>query len=465
VLVCPSRPVLGPVLLRVPPVRVSPCPVCPAGFGLPSLWKETALSFAMDSFLRAARERSADTRLEELLSPMATSVAPKRRWRIEWSEQYGRRLVANGSLPAAATVFIEDPLAVGYHGTLPGPCKGAKAVARELLRPEEATAVSAALQSNAMTHPSLREAVHQLTHALKAEGETEERVAWAVGVAANNVHAASDPPSRTVLGALSSIAEHSCAPNATIRVGAETEGSRLSLHTLTEVADGEPLSISYVARYSPTSERRRLLSAWHSFFCRCVRCECEPEWVRAFRCVQEGCEGAASPAHSGDDCRELVCDECGCVFELQAAAWEALLAAEACPEVCGKCLPVLHPYHHKMMSVYANNLEQVPAAARPELLCQFADAHARLDGDRHSELAAEELARAALACHAIGSEHEAAEKLAAAAEEYEGVFGASCEEASRCRRAQRALEEGMRPSPSDLVGMINPSWTRGRSAV
>ena len=25
---------LGPVLLRVPPVRVSPCPVCPAGFGL-----------------------------------------------------------------------------------------------------------------------------------------------------------------------------------------------------------------------------------------------------------------------------------------------------------------------------------------------------------------------------------------------------------------------------------------------
>ena len=420
------------------------------------------------SFLSAVADRAAGAQLAKVLQHVLDRASPAQEllaWRLDYSSVSGRRLVAARTLPAGTLVFEERPLAVGTASGWKEPGQGAQAVAAELLLGEPA-AGAAELQSHYSRNSKFQEAVSAFTEKLTEDCvrngvpvPTSERIAWSIGVATINVHGSSDPPIRGVLGLLASMPEHSCTPNCTMNVGPHTEGSMLKLHTLRAVQPGEPLSISYTVSYAPTSERRRRLLAGHAFLCKCTRCESAPEYVRAFQCVRGDCDGAASPLHSGSDCRTLICDDCSeagrGVLELDDSTWSRLMAAERAEDF-SQCVPVLHPYHHKMIEIYKNNMTQVPAESRPELFCQFADAHVRLSDDDYDELAAGELMRAALAFHAIGDTESALEKLGAAA----SSFGANCDAIGRCRRAQRALEKSEAMSSRDLLAIINPSWLR-----
>ena len=398
------------------------------------------------SFLVAAGDRGADMELNVAIAQQLLHPLDEPLWRIARDAAVGRRLVAARDIPAGTLVFQERPLVVAESASaVAGLQFGPMPVAAALLRDD--IGASSILQANPVQGSQFQSLQSKFTAGLKAAGAplpSPARIEWAIGLASTNTHASSDEPRRSVLGVLSSMMEHACNPTATISIGPAAQGSTLSLHTQRDLRAGEPLSISYTIRYAPTAERRRVLLASHGFLCRCERCDSQPEWVRAFRCPVAGCEGAASPLTSLKRCRRLVCDECidegrPGKYQLDDAAWAALIAAEECETLSEEVLGVLHPYHHKMVVLYIQNLAKVPLVARSELFCQFADANARLTGNGNDVLVAKYLQMAAHSLHSAGEHAEAAEKFGTAAEVYAAALGATSEPALRCRAAERAI--------------------------
>ena len=214
-------------------------------------------------------------------------------WRIECREDIGRHLVASCALQAGTIIFQERPLIAVEPLAASGPLRGEMAaVALELLKLprgsparllQEPTYAESAEGESAT---SLREWTADFIDALRSRKEsvldangapvalTFETVRWALGVATVNSHGAWEP-TRGVLGILASMMEHSCTPSCTMLVGTAEQGSILSLKTLDDVAQGESLTISYVPREDPLSERRSTLLLQHGFVCECQRCRIE----------------------------------------------------------------------------------------------------------------------------------------------------------------------------------------------
>lgn len=391
------------------------------------------------SYLAACGVRTRDVALHRAIrANLGRSATDEPLWRIAWHEGRGRCLVAARDLPVGMLVFAERPLVVAETRTsgderLRGE---AQAVALELLRkpvPEALHLCRPSLPAGSQEASSLAKATAEFVAAVP-EHSAQKAGFW-LGVASVNVHSTTKPQ-RAYLGLLASMMEHDCAPSGIVNVGADA----ISYRTRRAVAAGEPLSISYVASYQPTATRRFQLRSQHGFQCDCLRCEAAPELVRCFQCPRDGCGGAASPANSRRDCRELVCDDCcgaGESLVLDDAGWAALVEAEECAVLSASCLAYLHPYHHRMVAAYRANAHKVPieGGQRAEVFCQFADAQIRLTGNPRDPLAAADLERAAVAFRAAGDVEQAASTGSAAADAYAAHFGVDSAEARRCRKA------------------------------
>mmetsp|Transcript_38904 Transcript_38904/g.126180 ORF Transcript_38904/g.126180 Transcript_38904/m.126180 type:complete len:390 (-) Transcript_38904:272-1441(-) len=388
-----------------------------------------------------------DSRLHSAISLASVAPGPLL-WRLVSKEGFGRVLVAACDLPAGTLVCSERPLVVApvAAASSPAALRGeAQAVAVALLEsPVEAAALlcSPAHGEGSAEAVAFDVAADAFAAACPSHDSATARH-W-LGVASVNVHAA-ERPARGVLGLLTSMMQHDCTPSAHVTVGSEAGGSLLSLRTCRDVAQGEPLSISYVVSYQPTADRRAQLLSQHGFRCACHRCEQAPELVRCFVCHSCG-EAPSSPVASDEGCRSLVCFGCGDTTSLDDESWAELLAAERSSDL-GECMRRLHPYHHKMVAAYRSNIGRVPIAGgqRAEVYCQFADARIRLSGNPLDPLAAADLERAAVCYRAAGDAPSAARLFCSAEEGFVAHFGVGSLEAARCRKALSALQAARGP--------------------
>ena len=361
-------------------------------------------------------------------------------WTVVERKGAGRCLVASRSIAAATKVFSERPIAIAYpeHDE-----DLIAAVTRSLL-----DCVQWRLNDDNRFQPAGDFAlVCELQSAASARLGSEE---WARAVAECNAHGAGgtliDPAfeRRGLLGILSSMMQHECAPSCILHVSGADDGSLMSLHTIRDVAEGEPLSISYIGAYRPTARRREQLQAQHQFLCACARCTSLPELVRAFRGCPACGEGPASPTSPAATCRELHCDNCERLTILGDVAWARLESAERCErcnaraacEGCEGCT-VLHEHHHKPALFAQHHLDELAAAARAEALQMHANARQRLylsfsRGYAHP-LVACDVENVAIALLASGDVGAASKKFADAASRYEAFYGAASADAQRCR--------------------------------
>lgn len=384
------------------------------------------------SYLSACADRLRDETLHRLIVPRM--VEDSGCWRIEHRDAAGRSLVASKPIPAGTRVFIERPVVVA-----PG---GAAAVAKAILqldRDGDEFAAACQLQGQHMQHA---------TRLLPTDESNDGWAPWAAGVARVNVHGAGGTPvdpaagRRAVLCLLGSMMQHECCPSCVTNFSNADEGTLLSLHTVRDLDAGELLSISYCASYQTTERRRELLQMQHKFLCECRRCTTLPEDVRAFRCPNCG-EGPCSPTTSAPDCRDLFCDACECVMQLDDEAWKGLTDAEACETVSQEMLSVLHPYHHKPTLMYMLNLLKLPPSSRASFLRQHADARQRLYAHfcapgLTSAMVANDIEAAAVAHLAGGELDEAAEAFTDAAGRFETFYGVGSQNALRCHKAAGA---------------------------
>ena len=392
------------------------------------------------SFLSAATQRAQDCLMTRWLCCPPEDGA---NIRIVDTGAAGRSLVAARDLPAYTRVFRERPLFVGVVSSAqPLACGEAEAVAAALLQKAatqpaapEVAAVRSCLRAPKTALEGLDEAVRAFTTAAADAGApwTADDIAWALGVASINVHAA--PDGRGVLGACSSMMQHDCNPSArvTVDLDSSAEGGRsgfVSLHTLRDVSAGEPLTISYVVHYQSTQQRRAQLVAQHGFTCCCARCDHEPELCRAWRCPN--CDdGPCSPANSSAACREVHCDACGADMRLDDDAWAPYVRAEESAVLDGAVLATLHPYHHRMVTVYRHNLVKVSPAQRAQIFMQFVEARTRLVGGRPHPANATDLEAAAAALRAAGDLEGSAAQLVEALRIFQTCLGADSTDAVR----------------------------------
>jgi hypothetical protein len=373
------------------------------------------------SFLDAVAHRGRDEDLLRLIHRRLTYDS--KLWRIDHRAGAGRCLVATSPIPAATKIFTERPIVVAKGG--------AAAVANAILALERESEDFAAVGH-----------LHSL-----ASGEQggELGADWAAGVAINNVHGAGgnllDPSAerRTVLGLLASMMMHECCPSAVTHISGLADGSHVSLHATRRIEAGEALSISYEGSYQPTARRRELLLRQHRFMCMCRRCTTLPEHARAFRCPNCG-EGPCSPVSPAPSNRQLECDACECVMELDETAWQELLDAEKCSVVCEKCLPFLHPYHHRPMLMYQTNMKKLQPRQRADFLEQQSNARERLyegicgEGLAHP-LVANDVESTAVALLAADDAEAAADKFRDASARFAAFYGAGSPDAARCAMA------------------------------
>jgi len=392
-----------------------------------------------DSFLAAAAHRCDDAVLHMLARHFLLADGGGK-WAVEHRAGAGRCLVATEALEAGHLVFTERPLAVA------SPCSSS-ALAREILAQVKRAAPDSehlralrllqAEGSGEFFALSMKSAESALPESTPEDARAAAR--WARGIAHVNTHAAGERglgTERAVLGLLSSMMPHECLAACVVRIG-ESGGSPISLHTVRHVAKGEVLSISYCFHYLLRERRRELLLKQHGFVCECKRCTQMPELVRAFQCPNPQCgEGPCSPASPAPSCRELHCDSCEATMALDDDAWAQLTKLELSSSV-DECMQVCHPFHHTMVTMYGNNLDKLPDAARAQVLLQFASARGRLLGDSHP-LVARDIEGAALAMHAAGEAEQSIATFADAADRYSACFGPACDEAMRCRARSAA---------------------------
>ena len=404
-------------------------------------------------------------------------------WTVMDRTGAGRCLIAAREIRAGTKIFTERPIAVAYPE---GEQDLITAVACKLVdmsyyrlvddrfQPAGDFAAVCELQCTEGTRPG-----------------TED---WAQSVAKINVHGAGgtliDPAHqrRGVLGLLSSMMQHECAPSCVIHISEaeqaedDEEGSLMSLYTIRKVAIGEALSISYIGAYQPSKQRGERLLAQHGFVCACPRCSKMPELVRAFVCPACG-EGPSSPISPLSTCRTLHCGACDRTSVLGEVDWERVEEAERCDECsqqhessdksCERCMAVLHPQHHRPALTAQRNLGELSPAARVEALRCHLYARERLyssfvdAGDTHP-LVAVDIENVAVAQLAAGDVAAAAESFANSAARFEAFYGASSEDAARCRRGTSVTSLAEFKQVCGLMSMTtekraqygNNSWLR-----
>jgi len=361
-------------------------------------------------------------------------------------ERVCRHLVAARDLASGDAVFTEHPLVVAKPDTSSDPklqLNEVEAVALKLLDLlGSGTAEERGAELLEGTPMSGGAGEFWRKVAGRGQGKqraTEEQCAKALGITTTNAHGTCDGSMALFL--MGSMMEHSCAPNACVDFAPAAERHAMTLRMLAPVAKGERITISYVVEYQPTAMRQSRLKKQHGFVCECQRCTSMPEKARAFQyacpvCAEDGC--LCSPANPAASCRDLQCDDCGTVFTLSDAQWKELIKAEICPVICESCTSVLHPYHHKLVSMYKQNMKSVPLGAQSELYCQFADARSRLTGRSVvDQWVGEYLEKAADIFAKLDDKESATEKYAAALECYCALFGAGSTQVSRVHAKQK----------------------------
>ena len=231
----------------------------------------------------------------ELLSLISdrllTSIAvDERAWHIRSHEDVGRHLVAATDLTAGATVFREQPLAVGEAEAYSERAMNSDmaSLAVELLRIPDGRGLEAArmLQEAINLPPRSAKQLQiwalsfQLALAARNLTRTDgsallvdrSSALWALSVCSANGHHADDHPERAVLGVLASLMQHSCEPSCEVSIADMAQGSVLTLRTTRDVRAGESLSITYLDADAPVAERRGQLSSQHGFLCQCAKC-------------------------------------------------------------------------------------------------------------------------------------------------------------------------------------------------
>ena len=373
----------------------------------------------MEAFLVACATRRSDSELLRLINTRLTYNGDC--WRIEWRAGVGRCLVASRPITMSTLVFTERPLVVANGGSA--------AVARGI---------------QALKHESPEyKGVLQLQARADVESERESEK-WFASLAAINVHGAGGTfldrnfERRAVLGLLASMMQHECAPSAVTHISSAADGSRVSVRTIRPLEVGEPISISYLATYQPASVRQELLQMQHGFTCVCPRCTTLPELVRAFRCPNCA-EGPCSPTSPLPSCRELACDHCEARMLLDDETLSCYERAEHAEDV-GACMEYLHPYHHRMVKMYQNNLLKLSGAQRAQVLMQHAEARARMyAGFAHAHhihpLVANDIEAAAVALLDAGELTAAAEAFADATQRFGAFYGPGAD-MLRCSKAK-----------------------------
>jgi len=233
--------------------------------------------------------------IEKAVVPTADGSEPA--WQVSWDPDCGRYLVTSRPLQAGDVVFQERPFVVADAPSSGEEVLTAVAIAlleystlRELVLEQWSRADISLTRSRfavdeatPRTAKLLREpsfdgdadaaaAFEAWTHRVFGERliGTMEDMAWALGIASNNVHTAREP-TRGLLGVLASMMAHDCSPSSVLEVGAANEGSLLTLRASRDLQAGSPLSISYVPISARASERRRMLSLQYGFLCVCQR--------------------------------------------------------------------------------------------------------------------------------------------------------------------------------------------------
>ena len=109
-------------------------------------------------------------------------------------------------------------------------------------------------------------------------------------------------------------------------------------------------------------------------------------------------------------------------------------------EDVGACMEYLHPYHHRMVKMYQNNLLKLSGAQRAQVLMQHAEARARMyAGFAHAHhihpLVANDIEAAAVALLDAGELTAAAEAFADAAQRFGAFYGPGAD-MLRCSKAK-----------------------------
>eukprot|EP00933_Yihiella_yeosuensis_P051644 TRINITY_DN49621_c0_g1_i1.p1 TRINITY_DN49621_c0_g1~~TRINITY_DN49621_c0_g1_i1.p1 ORF type:complete len:515 (-),score=138.58 TRINITY_DN49621_c0_g1_i1:219-1763(-) len=119
---------------------------------------------------------------------------------------------------------------------------------------------------------------------LREVGFAGEELAFLRAFRANSVAL---PSGGGAVYALSCRANHSCRPNAALRVGHE---NRMQLTAIRDIAPGEDVLVSYIGEGNllrPTAWRQKQLHTW-GFTCDCVRCTSPEDSTRGFVCPSCG---------------------------------------------------------------------------------------------------------------------------------------------------------------------------------
>jgi len=276
-------------------------------------------------------------------------------------------------------------------------------------------------------------------------------------IVAANAHDAEG--GRAGVFALGSMCEHSCSPSAFKEVAnitsltsskdagvSEKAEPKLIIRALRDLAAGEIVSLSYIPEYQPTWKRKSELQAMYGFQCVCPRCTVTAECACTFVCPD--CEGPCSPttpsgAGPGDfSDLTFTCEDCCAEFARSSEEVLSFTAADKCTifgDVAGQAM---HPYHHKIVSMYTGALGNLPAHSRAAILQQLLDANCRsLHSDTHPLLArmTEKLAEAQMECgqrlEAAASFKDAADMFAKTHHGYPDVG-----HVSRCERNMKKCE-------------------------
>ena len=128
------------------------------------------------------------------------------------------------------------------------------------------------------------------------------------------------------------------------------------------------------------------------------------------------------------------------VMQLDDEAWQGLLDAEACETVTAQMMATLHPYHHKPLLMYQQNLLRLQPAQRAEVLLQNADARERLYAGLGSNalahpLVANDIEGVGVAHLAAGDPAAAADSFRDAAARFAAFYGPASADTLRCAKA------------------------------
>mmetsp|Transcript_11689 Transcript_11689/g.31475 ORF Transcript_11689/g.31475 Transcript_11689/m.31475 type:complete len:515 (+) Transcript_11689:79-1623(+) len=240
---------------------------------------------------------------------------------------------------------------------------------------------------------------------------TIEAVTEVYSIVAANLHATES--GRAGVFPLGGLLEHSCAPTAFKEVAVPYgsfsrpgspschEGSppgspcsrvssmptatplnpQLVVRALSDLAEDDIVSISYISECLPTWKRREELQAGYGIVCTCRRCEREPEAVCAFYCIACGaglCTPTA-PVTSPGELRghSFSCESCGDVTSEEATI-AYYMQAELVEVVTQEYMSILHPYHWKVFGMYLHGLQELTPPDRVQVIERLMAAQQRL---------------------------------------------------------------------------------------